>query len=238
MSSPSILDLSGKASEDERASSASELHRPMPIRAENINEQGRPRGSSHSQKTKEQSNSTLANNDQASNNSGNDSAPQGILATYLPSPIDLWQSRTATSLFLLPLVFIIYVILQLPLHYNSNTEKIIWQGRAKEVDDLSTGLNGVKKELDTVKCDQAEMKGTVSSLRKRLSKLKERRNAREEYLRAREMERMERERLKKQQQQGMVKDGPITSISMAKALAVARFIAQPNSAEEPEKKDK
>lgn len=96
------------------------------------------------------------------------------------------------------------------------------------------------KELDHVKDDQKEIKGMVTSLRRRLGKMKQRRDVREELMKARERDRMERERrreeeeLRKQEQQqqpglGMGRDGPITTVTMAKALAVSTFAGKSNN---------
>lgn len=220
------LDLTGQASEDERTTSSR--------RAQNNGQQLRHREPSGAQQTRKQKQHNSSSADDEQSNSDPDKG--GILSTYLPNPIDLWQSRTPTSLLLLPFVFFVYIILKLPLHYNSKTETKEWKGRAKDVDKLSNELNDVKSELDTVKDDQKEIKGMVTSLRRRLGKMKERRNRREEYLRIKERERIEKERLEKeqhQQQQGVAKDAPITTVTMVKALAVATFVGQPNAVDDP-----
>lgn len=183
--------------------------------------------------------SSATNNDQSDNNLNNNGNPLGRLLSFLPSPIDLWQARTPTSLLLLPVVFVIYVLLQLPLHFNSKTENAPtihslsnteWKGRQRQVDKLSTELNDVGKELSAVKGEHAQIKGMVGSLRRRLDKLKERRNAREELLRIQEREWIEREEeeIQLQQQHGVAREGPIRTVSTVKALAVATFAGKPN----------
>lgn len=238
MSNPSRLDLTGQASEDEPASRSSK-QQPLPHRARH-DEQSRHREPSQSLQTTTKHNppSANTNNDKSTNNlSNNTSRREGVLK-YLPSPIDLWQSRTPASLLQLPLVFMIFVILQLPLHYNSTTDnaatvnslsKNEWQGRVKVVDKLSNELNEVEKDLDDVKGGQAEIKGMVGSLRRRLGKIEERRNARENYLlRMQEKESIEREQVEKKQQ-GMAKDKPISTVSMATAIKVATFAGKANA---------
>lgn len=264
MSTPPRLDLTGQASEDEPASRA--LHQqmvPVPSHAPN-NEHQEPSSQSQSQQTTtHQTDSPSAhddddddqpNNTNLSNNNNNTTTTRGGvlggILTHLPCPIDLWQSRTPTSLLLLPLVFILFVVLQLPLHYNStNTEnnaatihslsRMEWKGRARDVDKYSKELKEVEKELDTVKGDQVEIRGMVSVLRRRLGDMKERRTAREERLRMWEEKRREREEIEKQQQQqqGVARDGPITTVTMVKALAVATFAGKPNIVDDAKKGD-
>ncbi|KAL9185033.1 hypothetical protein ACHAXT_002810 [Thalassiosira profunda] len=155
-------------------------------------------------------------------------APRGILR-HLPNPIDLWQSRTPTSLLLLPFVFIIYILLQLPLDYNSATARNALRGRAKDISKLSTELSRVEKELDAVKGNQAEIKGMVGSLRRRLGRMKERRNARERLQRVRDQERAETETQRMQQQQrGVAGNGPLAIVSMAEATAIPTFAGRSN----------
>lgn len=115
--------------------------------------------------------------------------PAGILS-FLPSPIDLWDKRTPTSLLLLPIVLCVYVILQLPLHYNAkNIVRTVadlsekeWKGRAREVDELSDQLCHVKEILGNVTNNQKLIKGAVHNLKHRIHYLKMRRGQREVYL--------------------------------------------------------
>lgn len=170
-----------------------------------------------------------------------------MLTRYVPNPIDLWHSRSPTSLLLLPFVFAIYVVLQIPLHYGSDTEDETWRGRAKDVDKLSADLKVVEHDMHEVKEDQLEIKGEVASLRRRLNKMKQRREERAQGRFFREEERRreeaeikelwkkqeqlqearerEREYQLQQEQQGGAsgKEGPIASVAMVKAMAVATF---------------
>ena len=226
--SPSRLDLTGQASEDETAyimltSCAQNYRKDKP------------------KQTTDQlnySNQYIHVHEEEEDNNGDE---EGILAKYLPSPIDLWEARTLKSLLLLPLVLILYILLKLPLHYNSTTEKNIWKGRAKEVDTLSSELNAVGNELNTVKGNQAELRGEVSSLRLRLSKMKERRDRREQLkLRIEEKEGIRIEKEKQQQYQKGIGVGPITNVSIVKSKGVKTFlgcISNDDSTNELRKKD-
>lgn len=189
-----------------------------------------------------------------SNNSNSD---EGTLTnipnqlTYLPNPIDLWQQRTITSLLLLPIVFIIFILFQLPLHYNSTTETSQtahtlspkeWKGRAKDVTKLSNELNTVEKELDTVKDEQTEIRGMVKGLRRRLGKMKERRDRREVVLRKireeREQATREEEEQEKQKQHHVQRVGVhIASLSMIGALGVPTFAGKGGNTVDNAKKD-
>ena len=210
--SPSRLDLTGQASEDETAyimlNSCTQKYiddKPKQI-------------------TNQSNCSNLYNQVNEDDKEEDNSDEEGILAKYLPSPIDLWEARTLKSLLLLPLVLIIYVLLKLPLHYNSTTEKNLWKGRAKEVDTLSSELHAVGNELNTVKGNQAELRGEVSSLRLRLSKMKERRDRREQLKRRiEEKEGIRIEKEKQQQYQKGIGVGPITNVSIVKSKGVKTF---------------
>jgi len=193
--SPSRLDLTGQASEDETA------YIILTSCAQNYRKD----------KPKQTTDQLNYSKQYIHVHEEEDDDEEGILAKYLPSPIDLWEARTLKSLFLLPLVLVLYILLKLPLHYNSTTEKNLWKGRAKEVDTLSSELNAVGNELNTVKGDQAELRGEVSSLRLRLSKMKERRDRREQLKpRIEEKEGIRIEKEKQQHQKG-IGVGPITN---------------------------
>ena len=171
----------------------------------------------------------------AEDDDDNDDYKDGILAKYIPSPIDLWHARTLKSLLLLPLTVFLYILLQLPLHYNSTTEKNKWRGRAKEVDELSNELSVVDKELKNVQGEQAELKGNVGKLRRRLVKMRERRDRRRERLyRIQEQEKKKKEeifRLQQQneqenEQQGIARDGPIAFASILNSTAENSFAGE------------
>mmetsp|Transcript_17180 Transcript_17180/g.37070 ORF Transcript_17180/g.37070 Transcript_17180/m.37070 type:complete len:231 (-) Transcript_17180:469-1161(-) len=163
MTTPSPLDLTGQASEDESAS----------------------RELATSQR----------NNARSGDNDDGDERTRGTLTRYLPSPVDLWRSFTPTSLLLLPLVFTIYVVLQLPLHYGSSTEKDQWKGRGRDVDKLATDLRVVEKDLHQAEEDHLEIKAATKDLRRRVDRMKERRRYMQEEGNARrERERLEKER--------------------------------------------
>lgn len=164
--------------------------------------------------------------------------PSGILS-FLPSPIDLWEKRTPTSLFLLPLVFCIYVILQLPLHYNAkNNVRTVndlsdseWKGRAREVDELSVKVRHVKKELGNVNTTQKQTTRAVHELKHRLHYLKVRRAQREVYLKTQQHKNNDNsaadaDGIQQQQQQnkGVGNEGPLASVSVLKTAAVATFV--------------
>lgn len=226
--SPSRLDLTGLASEDETAyimhtsCAAQQSYRDQPKQTTNQSNYSKQYIHVHEEED-------------------DDNDEEGILAKYLPSPIDLWETRTLKSLLLLPLVVILYILLKLPLHYNSTTEKNLWKGRAKEVDTLSSELNDVGNELNTVKGNQAELRGEVSSLRLRLSKMKERRDRREQLkLRIEEKEGIRIEKEKQQQYQKGIGVGPITNVSIVKSKGVKTFlgcISNDDSTNELRKKD-
>ena len=214
ITSPSKLDLTGQASEDEPTLLTS--------RAQNS-------------RNKRKQNQTNNNNNQSTtrdDDNDDDDNEDGILAKYLPNPIDLWEKRTFTSLLLLPFIFILYILLHLPLHYNSSTEKNKWKGRAKQVDILSTELNKVGNELENVKGDQVELKRGVASLRRRLGKMKERRDRRErERIRIEQQQQLEKRQKQQQQQQqqqrgAIAKDGPIANVSMVQSLDVSTFFGE------------
>lgn len=163
----------------------------------------------------------------------------GILS-FLPSPIDLWEKRTPTSLFLLPLVFCIYVILQLPLHYNAkNNVRTVndlsdseWKGRAREVDELSVKVRHVKKELGTVNRTQKQTTRAVHELKHRLHYLKVRRAQREVYLKTQQHKNNDNsaadadgiQQQQQQQNKGVGSEGPLASVSVLKTAAVATFV--------------
>ena len=227
--SPSRLDLTGQASEDETAyimltSCAQNYRDDKPKQTTNQSNYSNQYIHVHEEEEEEEE----------------EDDEEGILAKYLPSPIDLWEARTLKSLLLLPLVLILYILLKLPLHYNSTTEKNLWKGRAKEVDTLSSELNAVGNELNTVKGNQAELRGEVSSLRLRLSKMKERRDRREQLkLRIEEKEGIRIEKQKQQYQKG-IGVGPITNVSIVKSKGVKTFlgcISNDDSINELRKKD-
>jgi len=226
--SPSRLDLTGQASEDETA------YIMLTSCAQNYRDD-KPK------QTTNQSNYSNQYIHVHEEEEDNNSDEEGTLAKYLPSPIDLWEARTLKSLLLLPLVLILYILLKLPLHYNSTTEKNLWKGRAKEVDTLSSELDSVGNELNTVKGNQAELRGEVSSLRLRLSKMKERRDRREQLkLRIEEKEEIRIEKEKQQQYQKGIGVGPITNVSIVKSKGVKTFlgcISNDDSTNELRKKD-
>ena len=166
--------------------------------------------------------------------------PSGILS-FLPSPIDLWEKRTPTSLFLLPLVFCIYVILQLPLHYNAkNNVRTVndlsdseWKGRAREVDELSVKVRHVKKELGNVNRTQKQTTRAVYELKHRLHYLKVRRAQREVYLKTQQHKNNDNsavdadgnaDGIQQQQNKGVGNDGPLASVSVLQTAAVAIFV--------------
>ena len=225
--SPCRLDLTGQASEDETAyimhtsCAAQQSYRDQPKQTTNQSNYSKQYIHVHEEE--------------------DDDNDEGILAKYLPSPIDLWEARTLKSLLLLPLVLMLYILLKLPLHYNSTSEKNLWKGRAKEVDTLSSELNTVGNELNIVKGNQAELRGEVSSLRLRLSKMKERRDRREQLKRRiAEKERIKIEKEKQQQYQKGIGVGPITNVSIVKSKGVKTFlgcISNDDSTNELRKKD-
>jgi len=223
----SPLDLTGQASEDETA------YIMLTSCAQNY------RDDKHKQTTNQSnySNQYIHVHEEEEDNNSDE---EGILAKYLPSPIDLWETRTLKSLLLLPLVLILYILLKLPLHYNSTSEKNLWKGRAKEVDTLSSELHDVGNELNTVRGNQAELRGEVSSLRLRLSKMKERRDRREQLKpRIEEKEGIRIEKEKQQHQKG-IGVGPITNVSIVKSKGVKTFlgcISNDDSTNELRKKD-
>ena len=210
ITSPSKLDLTGQASEDEPTLLTSRAQN-----SRNKRKQNQPNNNNNQSTTRDDDNDDDDNED-------------GILAKYLPNPIDLWEKRTFTSLLLLPFIFLLYILLHLPLHYNSSTEKNKWKGRAKQVDILSTELNKVGNELENVKGDQVELKRDVASLRRRLGKMKERRDRRErERIRIEQQQQLEKQQT--QQQRGAIaKDGPIANVSMVQSLEVSTFVENTN----------
>ena len=165
------------------------------------------------------------------------------MARHLPSPLDLWRSWTPSSLLLLPFVFVIFVLLQLPLHHNSSTERSEWQARADTVDALSAELEGIGRELDGVRRDHDGVRDMVGSLRRRLDRIAERREARETYLKLRldereKIERDEEERRRKVLREdehhmgmgvAMAKGGPLMNVSMVEARAVATYVGKLNA---------
>ena len=174
----------------------------------------------------------------------------------MPSPIDLWNSRSPFSLLLLPVVFIIYSLLQLPLDFNSSSQNRImtpseWSGRAKDVDKLSKELNTVKHDLREVEQNHEEVRDMVGDLKKRLGKMKERRENR--GVRLRKWERMQREReeerkreeeneqrllLEEQKRQrGVAREGPLSSASLVRATAVTTFAGKQNVVDGAKKVD-
>ena len=169
-----------------------------------------------------------SNNSNNLSTMGSNRDNSGILS-FLPSPIDLWRDRTPLSLILLPVVFVIYMILQLPLHYNSTAENAAtlhdisdeqWAGRTQQVDKLSNELPNIEKNLDNVKEDQDDMRLAVKDLRRRLGRLHDRRLARERELAAR----LERERTKAAQEPtGLANEGPIVHVSVSNAARVVTF---------------
>ena len=208
ITSSSRLDLTGQASDDEPT--------PLTSCAQN---------SRHNRKQNHTNNNQFATR----GDDNDDDDEDGIIAKYLPNPIDLWEKRTFTSLLLLPFIFLLYILLHLPLHYNSSTEKNKWKGRAKQVDILSTELNKVGNELENVKDDQVELKRGVASLRRRLGNMKERRDRRErERIRIEQQQQLEKQQKQEPQQRGaMAKDGPIANVSMVQqSLAVSTFVGE------------
>ena len=162
-----------------------------------------------------------------SNRGGSNGGGGGILS-FLPSPIDLWRERTPLSLVLLPLVFVVFMILQLPLHYNSTAENSAtlhdisdeqWTGRTRQVDTMSNELPKIEKHLDDVKEDQDDMRLVVKDLRRRLGRIHDRRIAREREL----AERLERERTKAEQERTGLNGGPIVHVSVSTAARVVTF---------------
>ena len=116
-----------------------------------------------------------------------------------------------------------------------------WKGRAREVDELSNKLHDVKKELRSVNKNQKQMKGTVHALRHRLHHLKVRRGQREVYLKT-----LKRNNntctgddaiIEQDHGKGVSKDGPLTSLSVVKAAAVATFVGNNASVDTVKKED-
>lgn len=159
-----------------------------------------------------------------SNDDDVDDAPEdsGVLARYVPSPIDLWQSQTLPSLLLLPFVLLLYVVLRIPLHHNSKSEQDRWRGLSSKIDDMSSNLLEVERELRTIRGGHDETKRAARSLRRRLDRLRERREARDEASRLKERERRRRE-LEEKQKRGMAGNGPLMAVSMVRALDVTTF---------------
>jgi hypothetical protein len=236
MTPRSKLDLAGQASEDERPPN-SPLHLLQHTPADSLHD-----GSASN------STNTIDNSRNATTElSSAASSPCGILS-FLPSPIDLWDKRTPTSLLLLPIVFIIYTLLQLPLHYNAkNTVRTVndlseteWKGRAREVDELSNNLHHVKNELGTVKKNQKQIKGAVHELKHRLQYLKVRRGRREVHLNTVKKNTHNNytdDVVMQQQSKGVGKDGPLASLSIVKAAAVATFVGNKPSVDNVKKED-
>mmetsp|Transcript_26648 Transcript_26648/g.48312 ORF Transcript_26648/g.48312 Transcript_26648/m.48312 type:complete len:284 (+) Transcript_26648:108-959(+) len=259
----SRLDLTGQASEDEPSAHA--LH----PRANQKDDQQQQRLSQSQQKNlgglsqSQQTNTTTAqrkdtlnaNGKNRKSNDGDNSDKQTnkrtlstsnarsggeMLTRYIPNPIDLWHNRTLPSLLALPFVFMMYIILQVPLHYGSSTDRNTWAGRAQDVDKLSEDLTVVEHDLTEVKEEHLEIKAEVSDLRRRLNKMKDRRKEREETGKVRreterrreeeeikeqwrkQLERQEEER-KRLEEKGQEVNGPIASVTMVKAMAVATF---------------
>ncbi|KAK1733040.1 hypothetical protein QTG54_016178 [Skeletonema marinoi] len=241
MTPRSNLDLAGQASEDEQRPHAnSPLHSQLPPAA------SLPSGSASNNNTK---NSDNGRDDTTHASSSILATPSSGILSFLPSPIDLWDKRTATSLLLLPIVFCIYVILQLPLHYNAKNNvrtandlsETEWKGRAREVDELSSKLHHVKNELKCVNKNHKRIKGTVQALRHRLHHLKVRRGQREVYLNTLKRnydDCTEDDTIMQQEQnKGVAKDGPLASLSIVKAAGVATFVGKTPSVDAVKKED-
>ncbi|KAL3802609.1 hypothetical protein HJC23_011933 [Cyclotella cryptica] len=124
---------------------------------------------------------------------------QSLLGPHLPNPLDLYQQFTPLSLLQLPFVLLIYILLQLPLHYNSITAtadtihtltEVEWQARVRSVNRMERELKYIEREVTRQKREQGGLKGEVEGLRVRLGKIRERRERREEWVRRMEMERV------------------------------------------------
>ncbi len=89
--------------------------------------------------------------------------------------------------------------------------------------------------------NQKEMKGTVHSLRHRLHHLKVRREQREVYLNT--LKQMNNNCtgdgaiMEQDQQKGVAIDGPLASLSVVKAAAVATFVGKTPSVDDGKKED-
>ena len=162
---PSFLDLTGRASEDEH------IHQSSRTRRNNKNINRRP----------PRNNCTaLALN-----------PIQSTLTQYLPCPLDLYNTFTPLSLIQLPFVSIIYILLQLPLHFNSTTatadtihhlSENEWQERVKSVEKLTTDMQRIEKEMGEQRRDHKMMRREVGDLKRRLGRLREKREEREEWV--------------------------------------------------------
>mmetsp|Transcript_26441 Transcript_26441/g.54766 ORF Transcript_26441/g.54766 Transcript_26441/m.54766 type:complete len:280 (-) Transcript_26441:110-949(-) len=264
MSLPSKLDLSGQASEDEpclfHADTCSHMvngySQQQRVSTRLTEEQPAQKSTHEQQKHAEQatntpecsrsSNSTRkrAQNPQQSERDRNPpvSPPpnQGILAR-IPSLLDLFHNPTPISLLLLPFVFFIYLLLQLPLHYNSSSSWYDstndpsrltpqeWQNRSDQVSKMQQDLQTIETKMENVKEGQDGLQGEVKSLRRRLEKIRKMREEREEWMRKQlELKIKEAEQIRLEKVQlatnGVANTGPIATISMAKALAVATFV--------------
>mmetsp|Transcript_8507 Transcript_8507/g.17734 ORF Transcript_8507/g.17734 Transcript_8507/m.17734 type:complete len:227 (+) Transcript_8507:177-857(+) len=139
------------------------------------------------------------------------------------------------------LFFFIYLLLQLPLHYNSSSSWYDsandpsrltpqeWQNRSDQVSKMQQDLQTIETKMENVKEGQDGLQGEVKSLRRRLEKIRKMREEREEWMRKQlELKIKEAEQIRLEKVQlatnGVANTGPIATISMAKALAVATFV--------------
>lgn len=247
MATPSVsrLDLTGQASEDEHPLRT----QLQPLQLDNVaaskkneSDNERRRREDRSPSQRQQTSSSSARRSNNSDGASSDEGPNtmsnahdnNIFVQFLPCPIDLWHAFTPTSLLLLPFVFIIFAILQLPLNTNSKStpqpmSNAEWQGRARDVDDLSRDLRRVERELNDVKGDHREVRGKVSSLRQRLGRMNARTEEREKRLKKASEERRKEEEMRQKllQQGGVAKEGPIATVSTFRAMDVPTFAGDP-----------
>ncbi|KAL7486842.1 hypothetical protein ACHAW6_012445 [Cyclotella cf. meneghiniana] len=168
------LDLTGRASEDEPTARPSPQHSTRPT--------------NNHRRTGHRSISTTPLN-----------PLQSLLAPHLPCPLDLYQEFTPLSLLQLPFVLLIYILLQLPLHYNSTTATADtihslteneWNARVRTVERMERELKMMEVEVERQKREQRGLRGEVEGLRVRLGKIQRMREMREEWARRTEMERV------------------------------------------------
>ena len=162
----SILDLTGRASEDE------------PVR--------------QSARSRRKDNMSINRRPPRNNCTALALNPiQSTLTQYLPCPLDLYNTFTPLSLIQLPFVSIIYILLQLPLHYNSTTataDTILhlseneWQERVKSVEKLTSDMQRNEKEMGEQRREHKMMRREVGDLKRRLGRLREKREEREKWV--------------------------------------------------------
>ena len=116
---------------------------------------------------------------------------QSALVPYLPCPLDLYNTFTPLSLIQLPFVSLAFVLLQIPLHYNSTTANADtihalnendWRERVEQVSKLSHDMHRIENDVGRQRQDHKLMKRDVTDLRRRLKKLRDKREIREEWV--------------------------------------------------------